>query len=78
VQLTNFVVGQWRAGAGPGQLFVIRAGTELARASSEGIDPQRHCITAVEYGPAARPSYAERAQLPTRIADVLTANGLRI
>lgn len=77
MQLTNFVVGQWCAGAGTGQALRDPVlGTELARASSEGID----LAAALRYsreigGPALRAlSYAERAQLLTRIADVLTAN----
>jgi 3,4-dehydroadipyl-CoA semialdehyde dehydrogenase len=77
VQLSNFIEGQWRAGAGTGQgLFDPVLGTELARASSDGID----LAAALNYsrrvgGPALRAlGYAERAQLLTRIADVLTAN----
>lgn len=77
MKLPNFVAGKWIEGTGEGQALVDPVlGTELARASSEGVD----FGAALEYarrtgGPALRDmSFAGRAELLKRMTDVLTAN----
>jgi 3,4-dehydroadipyl-CoA semialdehyde dehydrogenase len=76
VTLSNYVNGRWTEGQGSGQALVDPVlGTELARASSQGIDFAR----ALDYarsvgGPALRAlTFAARAALLTKIAEVLTA-----
>jgi len=77
MKLPNFLAGQWVDGAGFGAFLVdLVTGDELARTSSEGVDLQ----TALEFarshgGPALRQlSYAQRADLLAKIAELLTAN----
>ena len=77
MKLTNYVGGQWIAGAGTGQALVDPVlGTEIARASSEEIDFGAALDHARTKGnPALRAlTFAERAALLSRIVDVLTAN----
>src|SRR5262249_55293026 len=77
MKLPNFLAGQWidRAGSGAPLMDPV-TGDELARTSSEGVDLQ----TALEFarshgGPALRQlSYAQRADLLAKIAELLTAN----
>ena len=77
MKIANFVEEAWKEGAGAGELLLDPVtGDELARISSQGIDPG----AALEHlrsqgGPALRKlTYAERAELLARIGDVLTAN----
>ncbi len=77
VTLLNYISGRWTEGQGPGQALVDPVlGTELARASTQGIDFAR----ALDYartvgGPALRAlNFAARAALLSKIAEVLTAN----
>ena len=77
MKLTNFVAGQWTEGKGAGAALVDPVtGAELARASTEGVDYR----AALEHarrvgGPNLRKlSFAERAALLGKIAEVLAAN----
>src|SRR6266851_1858503 len=77
MKLPNYVSGQWSEGAGPGEPLIDPVtGDELARISSHGID----LAAALEYarshgGPALRQlTYAQRADLLSKIADALAAN----
>jgi 3,4-dehydroadipyl-CoA semialdehyde dehydrogenase len=77
MQLKNYVGGKWVEGQGAGAaLGDPTTGAELARASTDGID----MAAALEFarrvgGPALRAlSFAERAALLGKIADVLVAN----
>jgi 3,4-dehydroadipyl-CoA semialdehyde dehydrogenase len=77
VKLNNYLVGKWTAGQGDGETLVdpVR-GVELARASSTGVDYSAalHHSRSVG-GPALRElTYAHRAGLLAKIADVLAAN----
>ncbi|MCP5426328.1 MAG: 3,4-dehydroadipyl-CoA semialdehyde dehydrogenase [Gammaproteobacteria bacterium] len=76
MMLLNNVCGEWIAGQGPGQpLFDPVLGTELARASTQGVDYGAALDYARQVGGAnlRRLSFAERATLLNRIAEVLTA-----
>src|ERR1700687_4238923 len=77
MKLPNYVSNQWKEGSGPGEPLVDPVtGDELARISSQ------YCYVnaALEFarsqgGPALRQlTYAQRAELLAKIADVLTAN----
>ncbi|MGB0126804.1 MAG: 3,4-dehydroadipyl-CoA semialdehyde dehydrogenase [Rhodocyclaceae bacterium] len=77
MKLPNYVGGQWQTGSGDGEALVDPVlGDELARVSTEGINK----AAALDFGrrvggPALRAlTYAERATLLGRIAEVLTAN----
>jgi 3,4-dehydroadipyl-CoA semialdehyde dehydrogenase len=77
MKLPNYVGGQWQMGSSDGEALVDPVlGDELARVSTEGIDK----AAALDFGrsvggPALRAlTYAERAALLGRIAEVLTAN----
>ncbi|HYL85301.1 MAG TPA: 3,4-dehydroadipyl-CoA semialdehyde dehydrogenase [Candidatus Angelobacter sp.] len=77
MKLLNYVSGQWLEGAGPGErLSDPVTGDELARISSQNIDLH----AALEFarakgGPALRQlSYAQRADLLGKVAEVLSAN----
>src|SRR5260370_14120751 len=77
MKLSNYVCGQWKEGAGPGEPLVDPVtGDELARISSQGIDVK----AALEFarsngGPALRAlTYRQRSDLLAKIAEVLTAN----
>jgi 3,4-dehydroadipyl-CoA semialdehyde dehydrogenase len=77
MKLPNYVSGQWKEGAGPGEPLVDPVtGEELARISSQGIDVK----TALEFarsngGPALRAlTYRQRADLLGKIAETLAAN----
>lgn len=75
--LNNYVGGAWVQGKGMGQALIDPVlGTEVARASSEGIDFGRVLDYARTVGgPALRAlDYGARATLLTKIAEVLTAN----
>lgn len=76
-KLANYIGGAWVEGAGAGTALVDPVlGTELVRASTAGLDYRaglEHARTVG--GPALRAlSYAERAALVGKIADVLAAN----
>jgi len=77
MKLSNYVSGRWTEGRGTGTaLHDPVLGTEIARASTDGVD----FAAALGHargtgGPGLRAlGYAERAALLTRIADVLSAN----
>jgi 3,4-dehydroadipyl-CoA semialdehyde dehydrogenase len=77
MKLPNYVSGQWKEGAGPGEpLFDPVTGEELARISSQGVDVK----AALEFarsngGPALRMlTYRQRAELLGKIAETLAAN----
>lgn len=77
MKLQSYVAGTWVEGSGTGQPLVDPVlGTELARASTEGIDFGQ----ALDYarsvgGPALRAlNFAARAALLNRVAEVLMAN----
>jgi 3,4-dehydroadipyl-CoA semialdehyde dehydrogenase len=77
MQLQNFLSDEWQAGEGVGEALTDPVlGTELARASSAGIDLRAGLDYARRIGgPSLRSlAYAQRAQLLIRIAEVLTAN----
>src|SRR5215467_11509802 len=75
--LDNYVSGRWMGGEGDG--VALRdpvLGTELARASTEGIDMAAALDYARAKGTEAlrQKTYAERAALLTKIVETLTAN----
>ena len=77
MNLANYVSGEWKMGAGPGEPLVDPVtGDELARISSQGIDVK----AAVEFarsegGTALRAlTYGQRAALLAKIGETLTAN----
>src|SRR5256886_1292094 len=75
--LPNYVSGRWTEGLGAGELLVDPVtGDELARISSRGIDLEAALQFARAHGgPALRQlTYAQRANLLAKIADVLAAN----
>jgi 3,4-dehydroadipyl-CoA semialdehyde dehydrogenase len=77
MKLPNYLSGQWREGAGDGEPLIDPVtGDELARISSQGIDVGAALDFARrEGGPALRQlTYAQRADLLAKIAEVLTAN----
>src|SRR6266403_1825089 len=77
MKLPNYVRGQWREGAGSGEMLIDPVtGDELANISSQGVDLQGALSFArIQGGPALRQlSYAQRAELLAKIADVLAAN----
>lgn len=77
MKLKNFVSGQWIEGKGTGTALVDPVtGDELARASTEGVDYKAALDFARRTGgPALRAmSFAERAALIGKVADVLVAN----
>lgn len=77
VKLSNYLNGRWSEGSGQGEALIdpVR-GTELARASSEGTDYTAALNYARHVGGSALRAltYAQRASLLGRIADVLAAN----
>jgi len=77
MKLPNYVNGQWSEGTGPGEpLFDPVTGEELPRISSQGINLEEALAFARTHGgPALRQlSYAQRAEMLGKIADVLAAN----
>jgi 3,4-dehydroadipyl-CoA semialdehyde dehydrogenase len=77
MKLKNYVSGQWTEGKGAGAALVDPVtGAELARASTEGVDYKAALDHARRVGgPALRAmSFAARAALLGKIADVLVAN----
>ena len=77
MKLSNYVCGRWTEGRGPGAALRDPVlGTELARASTEGVDFAAALAHGRNAGGAALRSlgYAERAALLGKIADVLSAN----
>jgi 3,4-dehydroadipyl-CoA semialdehyde dehydrogenase len=77
MKLPNYVMGQWNEGAGPGEMLIDPVtGDELANISSQGVDLEAALNFArAEGGPALRQlSYAQRADLLAKMADVLAAN----
>ncbi|HET8922029.1 MAG TPA: 3,4-dehydroadipyl-CoA semialdehyde dehydrogenase [Candidatus Acidoferrum sp.] len=77
MKLPSYVSGQWKEGAGEGEpLFDPVTGDELARISSQGVDVGAALDFARrEGGPALRElSYVQRAELLSKMADVLSAN----
>lgn len=77
MKVESYVEGHWVAGADPGQPLVNPVtGTEIARASSAGVDFAAalrfgRCVGGPELQALG---YADRASLLSRIADVLVAN----
>jgi 3,4-dehydroadipyl-CoA semialdehyde dehydrogenase len=77
MKLPNYVVGQWSAGAGPGEMLIDPVtGDELATISSQGLDLEAALsFTRTQGGPALQElSYAQRAELLAKIAEVLASN----
>jgi 3,4-dehydroadipyl-CoA semialdehyde dehydrogenase len=77
MKLKNYVSGQWIEGKGAGVALVDPVtGDELARASTEGVDYKAALDFARRTGGPAlrRMSFAERAALIGKVADVLVAN----
>jgi 3,4-dehydroadipyl-CoA semialdehyde dehydrogenase len=77
MKLKNYVSGQWTEGKGAGTALTDPVtGAELARASTDGVDYKAALDFARKTGgPALRKmSFAERAALLGKIADVLVAN----
>ncbi len=77
MKLQNYVSGHWIAGDGPGTALIDPVlGTELGRASTEGLDFAAALDHARRVGnPALRElTFAERAGLIGKVAEVLTAN----
>ncbi|MBV7484199.1 3,4-dehydroadipyl-CoA semialdehyde dehydrogenase [Bordetella sp. BOR01] len=75
--LPNFVAGRWVAGTGPGTcLRDPLSGTALATVDSTGLDLPGACGWARQVGGAALRalSYAQRAALLAKVAEVLQAN----
>lgn len=76
-KLANYIQGQWQEGHGEGTpLFDPILGTELARVSADGLDLNAAYNWArSNAGPALRKlTYAQRAELLKKIAEVLQAN----
>jgi 3,4-dehydroadipyl-CoA semialdehyde dehydrogenase len=77
VKLSNYLKGEWSQASGDGEplLDPVR-GAELARVSSAGVDyGQALNYSRTKGGPALRAlTYAQRARLLGKIADVLSAN----
>ena len=77
MKLPNYISGRWVEGRGPGAaLHDPVLGTELARATTDGIDFAGALDFGRKTGGAALRAlgYAERAALLGKIADVLSAN----
>lgn len=77
MKLASYVSGAWVEGQGKGSPLVDPVtGDQLAEATSEGVDVAAALAYAREKGgPALRAmSFAERAELIGRVADVLSAN----
>src|SRR5438552_10696060 len=77
MKLPNYVSGQWTEGTGAGEMLTDPVtGDELANISSEGVDLEAALAFARTHGAPAlrRLSYAQRAELLAKIADVLAAN----
>jgi len=77
MKLPNYVSGQWKEGAGPGEpLFDPVTGEELARISSQGVDVKATLEFARSNGgPSLRKlTYRQRAELLGKIAEALAAN----
>src|SRR5216683_1278376 len=77
MKLPNYVSGQWKEGTGPGETLIDPVtGDELANISSQGINLEAALTFArTEGAPALRQlTYAQRAELLAKIADVLAAN----
>ena len=77
MRLPNYVSGQWSEGAGHGEMLIDPVtGEELANISSQGVDLEATLSFARTQGGLAlrQLSYAQRAELLAKIADVLTAN----
>jgi 3,4-dehydroadipyl-CoA semialdehyde dehydrogenase len=77
MRLANYVSGQWSEGAGLGETLIDPVtGDELANISSQGVDLEAALTFARAHGgPALRQlTYAQRAEILAKIADVLAAN----
>jgi 3,4-dehydroadipyl-CoA semialdehyde dehydrogenase len=77
MKLANYVQGEWLEGTGTGELLIDPVtGDELARISSQGVDLEAALsFVRTHGGPALRQlPYAKRAELLTKMADVLAAN----
>ncbi|HKV61154.1 MAG TPA: 3,4-dehydroadipyl-CoA semialdehyde dehydrogenase [Candidatus Acidoferrum sp.] len=77
MRLANFMSGQWCEGTGTGDSLVDPVtGEELASISSQGVDLEGALSFArTQGGPALRQmTYAQRAELLAKMADVLAAN----
>src|SRR6267143_171565 len=77
MKLPNYVNGQWSEGTGPGEMLIDPVtADQLANISSQGVDLKAALAFARGHGgPALRQlTYAQRAELLAKIADVLAAN----
>jgi len=77
MKLPNYLRGQWSEGTGPGEVLIDPVtGDDLANISSQGVDLEAALNYArTQGGPALRQlSYAQRAELLAKIAEVLAAN----
>ena len=77
MKLANYMSGQWSEGTGTGELLIDPVtGDELASISSQGVDLEAALSFARTLGgPGLRPlTYAQRADLLVKVADVLAAN----
>src|SRR5712691_6021491 len=77
MKLPNYVSGQWSEGTGPGETLIDPVtGDELANISSQGVNLEAALVFARTHGaPALRQlTYAQRAEMLTKIADVLATN----
>jgi 3,4-dehydroadipyl-CoA semialdehyde dehydrogenase len=77
MKLPNYVSGQWKEGAGPGEPLVDPVtGEELARISSQGVDVKAALAFARSNGGSALRAltYRQRADLLGKIAETLAAN----
>jgi 3,4-dehydroadipyl-CoA semialdehyde dehydrogenase len=77
MKLPNYVNGMWREGIGPGETLIDPVtGDELANISSQGVDLEAAlAFSRAHGGPALRQlSYAQRAEMLAKIADILAAN----
>jgi len=77
MKLLNYISGRWSEGLGAGEVLIDPVtGDELASISSQGIDLDGALQFArTQGGPALRQlTYAQRAEMLAKIADVLAAN----
>ncbi len=77
MKLPNYVNGQWIEGAGAGEPLIDPVtGDELANVSSQGVNFEAALAFARAHGGTAlrRLTYAQRAELLSKVSDVLAAN----
>jgi len=77
MKLPNYANGQWIEGAGAGEPLIDPVtGDELANVSSQGVNLEAALAFARAHGGPAlrRLTYSQRAELLSKISDVLAAN----